>query len=213
MNQFFLKIKHWQLFILLFLLPMSFQIWMFSHLMNEIVDIIKPDYGPMSNKQNMAFINAILDKMGLFAAIIMAMTVLFFAWLWAMAMGLQHKIPTELSMKTIKFKLCFFFALIYIIMFITLLMFLASNFPTRLTGIETKFFFLVIPPHLLYIFCILYCFYFTAKAIKFAELQRPLKVDDYIGEFFLLWFAYIGVWILQPKVNRIVQNEVPKTVD
>ena len=31
-------------------------------------------------------------------------------------------------------------------------------------------------------------------------------VNFVLGEFFLLWFYFIGIWIVQPKVNRLAGN-------
>jgi len=52
-----------------------------------------------------------------------------------------------------------------------------------------------------------YCLYFNAKALKTAELQKPLTFSDFAGEFFLLWFFPIGIWILQPRINKLFDPE------
>jgi hypothetical protein len=56
------------------------------------------------------------------------------------------------------------------------------------------------------VFCIFYCFYFTAKTFKTAELQKEVSFNDFVGEFFLVWFSPIGVWILQPKINQLADE-------
>jgi hypothetical protein len=65
---------------------------------------------------------------------------------------------------------------------------------------------IVLSLHLFSMFCIFYCLYFCAKALKAAELQRPVTFSDFVGEFFLLWFFPIGVWILQPRINRLAAD-------
>jgi len=55
-------------------------------------------------------------------------------------------------------------------------------------------------------FCIFYCLYFVAKALKSVELQREVTFNDYAGEFFLFWFSPIGVWVLQPRINKLFDN-------
>lgn len=42
----------------------------------------------------------------------------------------------------------------------------------------------------------------AAKTIKTVELQKKVTFSDFAGEFFLLWFSPIGIWILQPKINK-----------
>lgn len=176
-------------------------------MMADMMPVLKQGQMVMNEKQSMDFAVKVFAKMGYFLAIVIVITGIFFAWLWALAMGLQHRIPAELSMRTIKFKMAFFFTLAYTIMFCALMIYFFNDFPAHLDINGAWFFILVIPFHLLAMFCILYCFYFTAKAIKLAELQRPLKLDDYIGEFFLLWFSFIGVWILQPRLNKMINAE------
>lgn len=208
MNQFFLKAKHWQVFIIIFALPLAIQIWMTTIMMTEMMQVIKQ--GPMvldEEQQSMAIAAKMFDKMGYFLVVIVVVTSLFFAWLWALAMGFQNRIPAELAMKQVKFKLACFFSLAYMVAFCGIMAYFFSDFPAHLTVNAAWFFCLIIPFHLLAMFCTLYCFYFTAKAIRLAELQRPLKFDDYAGEFFLLWFAFIGIWILQPRLNRMVSGE------
>ncbi len=56
----------------------------------------------------------------------------FFAWFWAIAIGLQHKVPSEVKMKVKKFKVFFFIPLIYIVLllgFMALVFFYDLVFP------------------------------------------------------------------------------------
>lgn len=56
-------------------------------------------------------------------------------------------------------------------------------------------------------FCIFYCFYFIAKALKTAELQRPVKFRDFAQEFFLIWILPVGIWIIQPRINQLFNKK------
>jgi hypothetical protein len=58
---------------------------------------------------------------------------------------------------------------------------------------------------------IFYCLYFTAKALKTVERNAPVPVSEYVGEFFLLWFYPVGIWMLQPRVNRLFAATPPET--
>jgi hypothetical protein len=44
---------------------------------------------------------------------------------------------------------------------------------------------------------------FTARALVAAETRKAPAFSDYAGPFFLLWFFPIGIWIVQPRVNRV----------
>jgi hypothetical protein len=52
-------------------------------------------------------------------------------------------------------------------------------------------------------------FGFAARIIKSKELNRKSKKRESIGYFFLFLFLPIGIWILQPKINKLynIQSE------
>lgn len=47
----------------------------------------------------------------------------------------------------------------------------------------------------------------TARAIRSVEVGRRVSAGEVVGEFFLNWFFFIGVWILQPKINKFESTE------
>ena len=47
---------------------------------------------------------------------------------------------------------------------------------------------------------------FEAKVNQSAELQKEVRFSDFAGEFFLIWLFPIGVWFVQPKVNKIMEE-------
>jgi hypothetical protein len=66
---------------------------------------------------------------------------------------------------------------------------------------------LIVPLHLFSMICMFYCLYFNAKALKTVEWQKPVTFKDFAGEFFLLWFFPIGVWIIQPRLNNLFGDQ------
>lgn len=58
--------------------------------------------------------------------------------------------------------------------------------------------------HLLATIAVLYVLGFSAKNLIMAEKQAAISFFDYAGPFFLMWFFPIGVWFVQPRVNRLV---------
>lgn len=61
--------------------------------------------------------------------------------------------------------------------------------------------------HLLTMFAIIYTMYFTAKTITSVEMKKETHFSDYIGDFFLIWFFPVGVWFIQPRINRIIEEQ------
>lgn len=44
---------------------------------------------------------------------------------------------------------------------------------------------------------------FTAKTLKANETNEEIDINDYFGDIFLIIFWPIGVWIIQPRLNKI----------
>ena len=57
------------------------------------------------------------------------------------------------------------------------------------------------------LFAIFYCIYLVAKTIKSVEMNKKAGFKDYNGYLLLIFFFFIGVWVLQPKVNRIFSDD------
>jgi hypothetical protein len=47
----------------------------------------------------------------------------------------------------------------------------------------------------------------VARNLAMAEKQEKVEFYDYAGAFFLLWFFFIGVWFIQPRINRMFAAE------
>src|ERR1044071_1393973 len=49
----------------------------------------------------------------------------------------------------------------------------------------------------------IYCDYFAARLLNSVEQQRNVSFREFSGDFFAFIFYPIGVWWLQPRINRI----------
>jgi hypothetical protein len=192
----FLKAKHWVLFLLTFGIPMVFQFVTVGLMLSNL----------FTSKNLDSF--ETFDRMKFFPMVMLIFMAVLYGWFWSIAIGLQKKVPENVKMKVKKFKFFFVFPMIYFLLF--MLFFLSSinsvfgqNIETHL-GIIGGLFVLIIPIHLFAMFCIFYIFYFVAKTFKTVELQREVTFGDFAGEFFLLIFYPIGVWIIQPKINEMI---------
>lgn len=195
LTQRFLKAKHWQLFLLMFGLPFMFQIIMISTL---IANIANDDDG---------FENTI-SYYSLFPLLMIVVVAIFFRWFWSIAMGLQYKVPSHIGMNTGRFKIFFFIPLVYILLLMTAIA--AGMTPFRSGGPEDPGAFatsviIILPFHIGSVICLIYCMYFVSKTIKTVELQREVSFADFVGEFVLVWIYPIGIWTLQPRINKMVE--------
>jgi len=191
----FLKAKHWQLFFLMCGIPLIFQIITMGSM-----------FLSMSTENNTD--TALLSfYFSLYPLVMILLIGVFFGWFWSIAVGLDFKIPDTLKLKLSRFKIFLFIPLAYILLlsiFIGITMsgmdWMGNNTnPPAVFGI-------ILPLHLLSMFCIFYCLYFVAKTIKTAELQKKVGFGDFAGEFFLIWFFPIGIWFIQPKLNKMIEE-------
>lgn len=191
----FLKAKHWQLFIIMLGIPLLFQFYTMFNFFSDL------DSESIPNPENLR------NTFQLFPLIMVLFSLVFFGWFWSIAIGLQRNIPAEIKMNVKKFKIFFFIPLIYIIFFMFYIGGLFSGIGTNRFSNGGGIIAVILPLHLFSMFCIFYSMYFVAKTIKTAELQRKVGFEDFAGEFFLLWFYFIGIWIIQPKVNKLYEKK------
>jgi hypothetical protein len=185
----FLKAKHWQVFMITFGLPFLIQIvFMLSTLLGD----------------DPAFL------MEVFPFFMILFIAGLLGWFWSIGVGLQFKVPQEVKMKVKKFKVLLIIPLIYML-FVSVFIGSLSSGAIEMgqepnSGFIGSMIGIMVPLHLLSMFGIFYCLYFVAKTFKTVELQREVSFSDFAGEFFMLWFFPVGVWILQPKVNQMMER-------
>lgn len=172
--KFLLRIKHWQLFCLL------------------LIPTLVMQFTLIGSGFNSAFLPV-------FALVMIANLVLFFGWIYTLGVNLHPKLPATVRMNLNRFKLFLFVPVIYISLFLLFLM-SGSSFGDGIAGLAIA---LIIPLHFFSMFCIFYSLYFVAKTLKAVELQKQVEFADYAGEFFLMWFFMIGIWLIQPRINKM----------
>ncbi|WP_338392376.1 hypothetical protein [Fulvitalea axinellae] len=114
-------------------------------------------------------------------------------------------------MKIRRFKIFFFIPVVYIFLIMLFFVFflpdfISNNIEPDIRQMATVFA-VIVPLHFLSMFSILHTLYFSAKTFKTAELQREAEFSDFIGEFFMIWFYPIGIWIVQPKINKMINGQ------
>ena len=187
--KFFLRLKHWQLFLLLIGIPLILQIL----LMTAFITNSNP--------------NLILH---VFQTMMFLMVVVYFGWYYALGTNLYEKLPAGTPMSLIRFKIFLFIPAVYIVLVSLLMLLVLPDFVSSESGSFAPFA-LIFPIHIFSMYCIFYCLYFISKAMKTAEWQRQVTFSDYAGEFFLFWFFPIGIWIIQPRINKLfeISEETP----
>lgn len=183
----FLKAKHWQLFLVL-----CGPIFLFTFY--TIIDV-----SSIFNEKSTTFDPNGRVFLKIFPLLMIFFISIFFGWFWSMGIGLQQCIPSTIKMKVTRFKIFFWTPLIYILCF----MFMIEGSLFIISKDFEWIFALILPLHLFSMFCMFYMLYFVSKTIKTAELQKEVRFGEFSNEFFSLWFYFIGIWFIQPKVNKL----------
>lgn len=214
----FLKAKHWQLFLLLFVLPI------FLFFIGIALFFANFDFQALSESEPSP--ELIMDMFSNISLMFTPMIVVFiiqYCWYWSVAIGLKRYLPEGLAINSTLFKVCFFVSLIYISSFVLLSFgfsqFLKSIIDSSIDGnIQPNFvigrgiaaFSMIFPLHLFSMFSMFYIIYHSAKTIKTVIAKKHVTFSDFVEEFFLIWFFPIGIWFIQPKINAIFEGKKPE---
>lgn len=177
--RFLLKLKHWHLFIITWGIPIAINIYTTSRptLMVKLFPVVM-----------LLFIIGILG------------------WIWAISTQLHKKLPDQVKLNVRTFKLFFSVPILYSI---SLTLWMGYRFYFRFEegspGLNSVIW-IIIFFHLVSMICILLGLRFAAQTLRSVELGRQAKFSEYAIEFFLIWFSPLGFWILQPRLNRLMQN-------
>jgi hypothetical protein len=186
-----LRIKPWLLFVFI-IMPLVFQIVTIA----DGIMTMAADEGP--EQDEMLFSSMIFLALTFIAVLVSI--VIVECWLYALATRLHTKLPPDHQLKLGRFRFAFFFPIFYLIAVLCFMWFaVQSESPALL--------FFIFPFHFFAMGCIFYVLYFVAKSLKTVELQRRVEFGDYAGEFFLIWFFFVGVWIIQPRVNALFASD------
>ena len=172
--RFFLRAKHWQLFLLLFGIGFVGDVGILGSA------VASP------SQQNLGRFTAITE------IVTLPFLCCFLAWFWSVGSFCDSLIRPERRLSIGFFRFALIYPALYIFMFIALL----PIIPLWSTV-------LILPLHLFAMFCLFYELYFASKSLVLAETGRAKSFYDYAGPFFLLWFFPIGVWFIQPRINRL----------
>jgi hypothetical protein len=178
--KFLLRLRHWQLFLLTWGLPIALNF--------------------------LTFFNTGLPVLGVFPIMMILFTFGVFGWVWAISTELHKKLPIEVKLNVGQFKIFFLIPIVYIL---GITIWMSSSFFGGSNGQSDNMsaaIGLIIVLHLLSMVCIFLGLRFAAKTMKSVELGRMAKFGDYAGEFFLIWFSVAGVWVLQPRLNKLIED-------
>lgn len=141
------------------------------------------NYDPNEDLQDQVLLSALGVLVGV---------LVFFLWIWSINVLLAKELNLSGIPSLYLFKLCI--SLVVVSLAVT---FVAAFFLRDVLG----FLFTVVP--FVTLILIIYCLAFTARTLKSIELARIATLNDYVGDILLFFILPIGIWFIQPRVNKI----------
>lgn len=174
-----LRLKHWQAFLLLFVLPFLLQ-----YGLTEALDATGTILGETAN--------LVLDALP---------SVVYVLWLWRIGLHLYHRLPAQIKISRAYLHLGTLYFVLYTLLLVYTLGLVKEdvqegNFPYGML-------LLLAPMHLLATFCILYTVYFAARSLASVEEQRMVSGAEFAGAYLQFLFLPVGIWFLQPRLNKL----------
>lgn len=125
--------------------------------------------------------------------------------IWIYSIGIQGQaIVSEMKLQNLNIKL--FKTNIYLIPFLYILfLFMAPSDTSEEPEFDFQLLFTMIVA-LYLLFAMLQTVVFACKTIATIELKREVSFGDYFVNLLLVFFLIIGIWILQPKVTRLIAD-------
>ena len=181
----FLRLKHWQIFLIIIGIP----------ILIEILDsiIVVSDVGELFT------FRAILR----FLLIIPFLT--FYFWLYSVGYLLNKKIETELETKSRYFALSVWTSA-FSAFFLTIYVFFMWDDWERYMIDNTATYVLFGIIVFLAISTLFLALSYVAKTLVRAERRAHVNSSEFYGEFIMMLFFPIGIWILQPRINALQEK-------
>ncbi|MCL4523680.1 MAG: hypothetical protein M1451_07195 [Acidobacteria bacterium] len=177
--RFFLRAKHWQIFLLLFG-PMIFVLAITYH----------PDWKILS------FTEAIGSSELTWKLLFFLCMCCNLAWMWATGEFLNSFASVAQRKRIGFFRFCLLLVLCY------------SILPEKDFGSnrwELNFSALLLA---FVTYCSFYLVYFVSKSLVMAETSKPASFLDLAGPFLRVWFLPVGIWTIQPRINELYEKSL-----
>lgn len=183
-----LRMKAWQLFVILIGAMFAGQIFMLDGFLGGHEDPV-----------------AIMKPIAFYTIVVL---IVFLAGMISFGINLNKLVPAEIRPGNRMFRYGIVIAGLYMVVFQLIFLNLVS---TENDGNPVLLAFMV-PLHMLSMFFLFYGLFFLAKNLAFAEKKERVSASFFMGDFFLFWFYPIGVWFLQPRINRLVKESIENPV-
>ncbi|HWI89913.1 MAG TPA: hypothetical protein VNT20_01510 [Flavisolibacter sp.] len=132
----------------------------------------------------------------------------FLAWIYSIGFYGQDRI-VELGLKSMNLKL--FKTNVIIVAIMCLIGLVYSVIANETNDVASSGFgladILLLIASFYFVFTFFYSILFVCKTIAKVEYRREVSFSDYFDYFFFMVSVIVGIWVLQPKVNRLIASK------
>src|SRR5689334_21320289 len=168
--RFLLRLKHWQLFLIMWAIPLAVLIVPASRFIFSVIPLF---------------------------------ILIYFAWIWAIGTEFHRKLPSGVNLNLTVFKISI---LLFAAWFIFLeawsqVGFFSSQRSTE-DDVNTNTIIIILTVQIISGVLFILSIRFAAKTFRSVELGKLAKFPVYQYEFNLILFSPLGIWMLQPRLNK-----------
>jgi hypothetical protein len=118
----------------------------------------------------------------------------YMIWMYSIGIELNKKNQKDIGIKKILLNILVGYPTIYLISTWILILSGKMNMDT------------ILPFHFGAMFCTFLLMILTSRTIIKFEKEENLKESSGIGLFFGIWYYFIGIWYIQPKLNEYIKR-------
>lgn len=215
MIEFFLRSKAWVLFTLTFLLPLAIHVGG-VFLPQLIHDGYFGDIGSDNGRNLWLIWYTVAEWISTLFGVVL------YLWYWAIVYGLSSQVSESLGVNVGTYK---GILILQVILDIGISIWNSilnlDLFPELTNDLYSNGYYSTSAPHesisifmaIVSLGLMIYLIYYAAKTIRTAEQRSSAKFGDSIGMFFLILFHPIGVWSVQPRLNKLTEREMDPLLD
>jgi hypothetical protein len=128
---------------------------------------------------------------------------IYLIWIYSIGINLYKRLPSTNKININQYKTVFFLISSYLCLILIL------NLKMHSGSLINQFpFSYIIISFLGYILGLFYIIYTTSKMLRSVELGRNVSFIQFRQDFIIMCIFPIGVWIIQPRINKIFYNNL-----
>jgi hypothetical protein len=121
---------------------------------------------------------------------------IYFSWMLFVGHGLYQLLPDKIEMN---YNLFIINSFIWLTAYV-IVMIISDGEGMKFTGLAAL-------PGFYVFYAFLHFMMFPVRTLKSIEKGKKADIGECIGDFFLVIFLPIGIWFLQPRINKVTEGQ------